>query len=65
MGFVLRACLAVTEKKIEIWAEAEVEEKTGAGELWKEVKLMGGNQQLEKRVDGGSAGAAGRRLRWW
>lgn len=34
-------------------------------ELWKEVKLAGGNQQLEKKVDGGSAGAGGRWLRRW
>lgn len=44
-----------------IWAEVEVEEKRGVDKLWKEVKLVGGKQQLEKRVDGGFAGAGGRR----
>lgn len=61
MGFVLRGCSAVKGKTMVIWAE--VEEKIGVAELWKEEKLVGGNQRLEKRVDGGSAGADGRRRR--
>lgn len=43
--------------------EVEIEEKKVVGELWKEVKMVGENQQLEKRVDGESAGAGSRRRR--